>query len=116
MGSSGKGKSTMAERWAAMTPDERRVMLQSISWQCSFEEELAASESQDSEPRRFFLPFSSFSASLYGQPLLKLQSPDLGTLTHIGMSVGIFDAKSKAKLDQYTDGPFSITLHSVEFE
>jgi hypothetical protein len=112
----GKGKSTMAERWSGMTPDERRLMLQSISWQCSFAEQLAAPGSNNSEPRRFFLPFSSFSASLYGQPLPNLRSPDLSTLTHIGMSVGIFDAESKARLDQYTDGPFLITLHSVEFE
>jgi len=99
-----------------MTPDERRVMLQGITWQCSFAEQLAPPGSNDLEPRRFFLPFSSFSASLYGQPLPKLRSPDLSRLTHIGMSAGIFDAESKSKLDQYTDGPFLITLHSVEFE
>eukprot|EP00927_Polykrikos_kofoidii_P028340 TRINITY_DN24771_c0_g1_i1.p1 TRINITY_DN24771_c0_g1~~TRINITY_DN24771_c0_g1_i1.p1 ORF type:complete len:272 (+),score=21.46 TRINITY_DN24771_c0_g1_i1:43-858(+) len=115
--SKGKGKGgTMVERWAAMTLEERRGLLRRISWQCPCSEHLPALGSEDSGPRRFFLPLASFTASLYGQPIRKLRSPVLTRLTHIGLSVGVFDAESKARLDQYTDGPFAITLHSIEFE
>lgn len=114
--SKGKEGSTMAERWVAMTTEERRTFLHSISWQSTFSEHLAKVGSGDMEPRRIFLPLSSFSASVYGQRLPKLRSPDLGKLTSIGINVGIFDYDLKAKLDLYTDGPFKITLHDIEFE
>lgn len=112
---SGKGKPSMKERWADMSVQERKEMLGRISWQCSFSEHLAAPGADGSEPRRFFLPLSSFSASLYGQALPKLQALDLATLHHIGLTVGVFDAASKARLSQYADGPFELTLHHIEF-
>merc|ERR1712232_680032 len=59
----GKGKATMAQRWEAMTVEERRMLLQSINWSCSFSEKLAERGSGDSKPRRIFLPLSGFSAS-----------------------------------------------------
>jgi len=109
------GKGTMTERWASMSPEERRGFLQNISWACTFSEQLAGRGSGDSKPRRFFLPLSSFSASLYGQLLPKLRSPDLSKLQYIGINVGIFDSALNARSDLYTDGPFKIALHSVEF-
>jgi len=109
----GKGKN-MAQRWAGMSVAERQGLLSRLSWSCDISEHLSERGSP-LEPRRVFVPLSTFSASLFGQSLPKLRCPDMSSLTHLGLNAGVFDASSKARLDMYGDGPFKVVLHGVEF-
>lgn len=101
----------MKRRWESMSEAQRSDVMKDMNWQCCIPEEV--SEQKNDTVVEFFLPFSEFTPSLYGQRLTGLEL-DSSSIKHIGMNVGIFDANGKPD-ERFSSGPFKVVLHSVEF-
>jgi hypothetical protein len=92
--------------WEKMPLEQRRAAMQDINWQCMLP--AAAADT----PTRVHLPYSEFTASLYGQRLHGLEL-DSRTISHVGLNVGVFDADGRPD-ERFGAGPFEITIHGIQ--
>ena len=108
-----KMRPQMKRRWESMSETQRQEVMRDISWQCDFPEADTDGGSEVDHSQEIFLPFDQFAPSLYGQRLSGLKL-DAATITHIGFLAGVFDTQGQVD-DRYTDGPFRMQVHEIEF-
>ena len=95
--------------WVEMTDEQKRIVIEDINWQCS----LPTSAADVRGRSRVHLPFSRFTASLYGQRMKGL-TMDTSTISRFGINAGVFDADGNRD-SRYAAGPFDMTLHAIGF-
>jgi hypothetical protein len=108
-----KMRPQMKRRWESMSETQRQVAMSDINWQCTFPEADAKYGLEVDHSQEIFLPFDQFTPSLYGQRLSGLKL-DAATITHIGFLAGVFDTQGQVD-DRYTNGPFRMQVHRIEF-